>query len=186
MFAYCENNPVNGKDPNGEVVLAAMAVGAVNGILSQFFVDVITNLVTGQPLDTLSSVGDYAAAAFSGAIAAIPGGGAVATVVNIVGSAVVQEGVNAVSEGRSMSWENIGSELKLNVAQSVVVSSMEKKVPKSTKDIKYEARAAGYKGRNQYLGYLNKVRSKRVSAIRAVDSLIGLTRTIIGRFRARR
>lgn len=150
MFAYCENNPVNGKDPNGEVVLAAMAVGAVNGILSQFFVDVITNLVTGQPLDTLSSVGDYAAAAFSGAIAAIPGGGAVATVVNIVGSDVVQEGVNAVSEGRSMSWENIGSELKQN------------------------------------LGYLNKVRSKRVSAIRAVDSLIGLTRTIIGRFRARR
>ena len=75
MFAYCENDPVNRKDPNGELLLTAMLTGAAIGVGYQFMSDVVTCLVVGDATFSLSSAGDYAAAAFSGALSAIPGGG---------------------------------------------------------------------------------------------------------------
>ena len=79
-----------GSDPTGEV-FQALLVGAAIGILEQFMTDVIGAMIAGIPLDeNFSSVGTYAAAAFSGALSAIPGGGALRAGVEIVGTAYVQ------------------------------------------------------------------------------------------------
>ena len=101
MFAYCENNPISGKDPTGEFVVAAMLTGALVGMGYQFMSDVITCLIVGDATFSLSSVGDYAAAAVSGALSAVPGAGFAKAAFDLVGSAILSEGVNSLISGKN-------------------------------------------------------------------------------------
>jgi len=69
MFAYCENNPVMGSDPTGELLgtIAKMAIGAVAGIVT----NAISNAIAGEPLT--KNIGwaaiDGAATATAGTVA---------------------------------------------------------------------------------------------------------------------
>ena len=108
MFAYCENDPVNKSDPTGEVapILIAMAGGAMVGLAEQFMTDVIYAMVTGQPLDAcFSSVGTYAAAAVSGMTEMMPGGGLMATAVDILFSPIIQETIDVAVYGREADYK---------------------------------------------------------------------------------
>ena len=109
MFAYCENNPVVRSDATGEI-FQALIVGAALGIAKQFALDVAGAMVSGRPLDdTVSSIGEYAAAAFSGMLYMIPGGGAMKTVVDIMGSSIIQESVNVVAQNRGANYKNVAT-----------------------------------------------------------------------------
>ena len=71
MYAYCENNPVNNSDPNGEwlnIVIGAVVGGLVSGLI------------------TYAQTGDIKQAAISGAAGAISGAIA-ATGIGILGQA---------------------------------------------------------------------------------------------------
>ncbi len=80
MFAYCQNNPVVLADTNGEFAVTAILIGFATGFVGQYIADVISNVRSGKTgVDALtpkSSVIDYLASGVGGAIAAIPGGGA--------------------------------------------------------------------------------------------------------------
>ena len=109
MFAYCENNPVVRSDATGEI-FQALIVGAALGIAKQFALDVAGAMVSGRPLDdNFSSIGEYAAAAFSGMLYMIPGGGAMKTVVDIMGSSIIQESVNVVAQNRGANYKNVAT-----------------------------------------------------------------------------
>ena len=99
MFAYCENDPVNKSDPDGEVapILIAMAGGALVGIAEQFMTDVIYAMVTGQPLDAcFSSVGTYVSSAAGGAMSVLPGGGVMRAFSEIILTSYIKETVDMI------------------------------------------------------------------------------------------
>ena len=99
MFAYCENDPVNKSDPDGEVapILIAMAGGAMVGLAEQFMTDVIYAMVTGQPLDAcFSSVGTYVSSAVGGAMSVLPGGGVMRAFSEIILTSYIKETVDMI------------------------------------------------------------------------------------------
>ena len=49
MFAYCENRPTAGYDPNGEfMLLTAILIGVGVGVATQYASDVVTNIEEGK------------------------------------------------------------------------------------------------------------------------------------------
>ena len=84
MFAYCENDPVNGSDPNGEWV--HILVGGALGAVMSF----ATSLVCGESIDRALKSAAWGAA--SGALsAAFPGAGAVINVGMSVAESIVND-----------------------------------------------------------------------------------------------
>lgn len=77
LYAYCDNNPVNRKDDDGDI-WQAMLIGAIVGVAGQYISDVANNISSGKKgadiFKPTSSGRDYLAAGVGGAIAAIPGG----------------------------------------------------------------------------------------------------------------
>ncbi len=116
MFAYCENDPINRSDPSGEIYLEVLLTGAAIGVFKQFVTDVLSNAIAGRPLDQLSSVGTYAASAFSGVISVVPGGGLLATAVDILFSPVIQESIDIVVYGREANYDNVARSTTQNGA----------------------------------------------------------------------
>ena len=90
MYAYCENDPVNGSDPNGEWV--HILVGGVLGAATSF----ATSLICGESIDSALKSAAWGAA--SGALsAAFPGAGAVIS----VGMSVAESIVNDCSDNKA-------------------------------------------------------------------------------------
>ena len=92
MFAYCENDPVNGSDPNGEWlhILIGGALGAVTSFA--------TSLVCGKTIDIALKSAVWGAA--SGALsAAFPGAGAAINVGMSVVESIVDDCSNNEDTG---------------------------------------------------------------------------------------
>lgn len=84
-------------DPTGKWV--NIVIGAAVGIGEQLVSDIIGAMIAGRPLDeNFSSIGTYAAAAVSGALSAIPGGGIMDAAIDIVISTNVKECVDLVTQ----------------------------------------------------------------------------------------
>ena len=85
LYAYCSNNPVMYQDPSGHSIIGAIVIGAVIGVVAQYVSDVINNIASGETgediLKPTSSITDYVASGVGGAIAAIPLGGFVGSLI---------------------------------------------------------------------------------------------------------
>ena len=134
MFAYCENNPVNRSDPDGEL-WAQFAVG----IASQYLGDVLGNIASGKTgLDMFkptSSVGEYIA---SGISSMIPGGKLVSSLIRSTISTAITEGEKIVKTGKLEAksmvknfGENIISDIVSNKILGIVKNKIDIKRPRN-------------------------------------------------------
>ena len=73
LFVYCNNDPVSNNDQNGKIaVFVTMAIGALFGVVVQWVIDMVTNLIQGKKniVKPCSTRWDYICSALSGALAA--------------------------------------------------------------------------------------------------------------------
>ena len=68
MFAYCENDPVNKSDPDGEV--AHLAIGAVVGAIANIGFSYLNHMIAGESYGLKEAALDALSGAASGALAA--------------------------------------------------------------------------------------------------------------------
>ena len=68
MFAYCENDPVNRSDPDGEV--AHLAIGAVVGAIANVGFSYLNHMIAGESYGLKEAALDALSGAASGALAA--------------------------------------------------------------------------------------------------------------------
>ena len=162
MFSYCNNNPVLMYDPTGELgIVTLMIIGAVVGAGIEYASQVIKNHkagLTGAEAWTPSNYGALAASAFSGALSAIPGAGSfLATAADIVGSAVIEQGVNSLCYGTKWSWSKLGEDVIGNIGGAFISKrfKLAEDVPQYLRHIKSEAREIGIKGTRKLTKYLN-------------------------------
>jgi len=165
MFAYCNNNPVFMYDPTGELgIVTLMIIGAVVGAGIEYASQVIKNHkagLTGAEAWTPSNYGALASSAFSGALSAIPGAGSfLATAADIVGSAVIEHGVNSLCCGTTWSWSDLGEDVIGNIGGAVISKKLElaDDVPQYLRHIKSEAqgiKGIRIKGTRKLTKYLN-------------------------------
>ena len=162
MFVYCHNNPLNEVDVSGNFGLFALGtIGAIAGGVINYAGQVLSNYKQGKSgTDAWTNVnwGSVASSAFSGAISAIPGAGALGEAVDVVGSNLIEHGVNALVSGESMNLEDIKNDILSDALTSVFLPDIipSKKVPRFIRDIKDDARALGIKGTRKlerYLGF---------------------------------
>lgn len=66
MFIYCENNPVNMRDPDGRFahILIGAIVGTIVGVTGQFISDITTSIINQK--FQLSNIQTYTGAAIGG------------------------------------------------------------------------------------------------------------------------
>ena len=181
MFAYCENNPVNNDDPTGHGLFSTLLIGAAVGVVKQFAADLAYSALDTESNGVqFSSLGTYAAAAFSGAMSVVPGAGTVAAiVVDVVGSAFINHAVDAAvtanSNGSSFWGEFKYGEFISDVFWGGLFAGVgyrvDSKTPQFIRDIKNEARALGIRGTNQLNGLLYSRQQRYANIAVAVDIL---------------
>ena len=165
MFAYCNNNPIILRDPNGELgILATMLIAAAVGVVTQYVCDVVANAWEGKKgVDVLKprgTAGEYITSGLSGAICAIPGAGlAVSAACDVVAPAV-EQGIDYLTYGDEWDWEEYGEDIMQNVAFDITASSLSIKEPTYIRDIKEDATKAGYKGTKQLTRFLKNEQIK--------------------------
>jgi len=149
-------------DPTGELgVVTLMLIGAVVGAGIEYASQVIKNHkagLTGAEAWTPSDYGALASSAFSGALSAIPGAGSfLATAADIVGSAVIEQGVNSFCYGTTWSWSKLGEDVIGNIGGAFISKKFKlaEDVPQYLRHIKSEAREIGIKGTRKLTKYLN-------------------------------
>ena len=173
MFAYCGNNPVIKKDTNGQLgVLALCAIGGIASGLMDYAGQVFQNFKGGKrgaEAWTSVSWGSVAASTFSGALSAIPGGGVVAEIVDIIVSPAIEQGVDCLVErldndpNTAGTWDSMTYVTDIGKsALSAFVSnklSIGDDIPRYIRDIKNDARALGIKGTKKLTRYLNQTQA---------------------------
>ena len=161
LFAYCKNSPTCMVDVGGNLgIFALIAIGGLLGGLIDYAGQVISNYrngMSGSEAFTSVNIGSIAASAFSGALSAIPGGGLLTRAADIVGSAVIEHGVNAMISNESMDLNALGADIATNAILDVATPKFlpVDDVPKYIRDIKGEAVEAGIKGTKNLNKYLN-------------------------------
>ena len=115
LFAYCDNDPVNRVDEDGE--FWNFIAGAAIGALSVYVGDVIQNVAAGKTgwdiLKPTSSVGTYLGAAASGMV---PGTGVLSVIARPIISTGVKYGVDGGILKKDVHLADVGKDLAVNVA----------------------------------------------------------------------
>ena len=127
MFAYCENDPVNRSDADGELwVQFAM------GLASQYLSDVLGNIANGKTgLDMCkptSSMGEYIA---SGVSSMIPGGKLVSSLIRSTISTAIIEGEKFVEKGKldaKSAIVNLGNSIISDIVSSNILGIVKNKI----------------------------------------------------------
>lgn len=141
MFAYCGNNPIVKVDKTGHFgLLALCALGGFLHGLVEYGEQVIGNYrkgKTGSDAWTDVNIGKIVSETFSGVVSAIPGGGPVAAVFDVIGSAVIEQSVNCIVENKEWDWNSFGIDIALNVFNEATSQILKPdNVPKYIRDIK--------------------------------------------------
>ena len=150
LFAYCDNNPVNRADTEGEIwnVIAGAVLGASFNVATQM----LANGISGDKLSS-GLVSAAISGAIGGAVTALPGMGTVGEiVVNSVTSGVVEatSQVRANKEKKKRGQkESSRSEIACSVATAALSSAASSLVPPRTRgSAKNVVKSAKHVGRS--------------------------------------
>lgn len=124
----------------------------------RIFITIIADPANNQPLDQLSSVGTYAAAAVSGMTEMMPGGGLMATAVDILFSPIIQETIDVAVYGNRVEYGNVASGIAENGASKGISVFANKKADQIESAAK-----------KQY-GAKKRIRQFAAKAIRAIGN----------------
>ena len=105
VFSYCENDPVNRVDTEGDFWLLGVigaAVGAIVGGVSK----VVANACTGRPLQE-GIIGAAVGGAVSGAIVATTGNTALASYAGSAAGSATEEIISYTWGEKELNWDNI-------------------------------------------------------------------------------
>ena len=161
LYSYCNNNPIAKKDVSGNFGVFALGfIGAIAGGLVNYAGQVINNYQNGMSgAEAWSDVnwGKVASSAISGAVAAIPGSGAVGAAVEIVGGNLVEHAYDALAGKKEFSIKDLGKDIIEDSIKEAFIPDIipTRSMPKFIRDIKQSARAAGVKGKHKLQQYLN-------------------------------
>ena len=181
MFAYCGNNPVSREDDGGE--FWHIVAGALVGVDSQFISGVVSNALEGKTgaalFENTGSVGDYVAAALTGALCAIPGAGAAVSVACDVVAPAVQQGIDCVVyDDVAWSWEKYGNDVASNLICDVASNIVSIDSPNFIRDIKDEAKSLGVKGKKALTSYLKKVQNEVFWIDQGIDVSVSIAEVV--------
>ncbi|MGM9591695.1 MAG: RHS repeat-associated core domain-containing protein, partial [Oscillospiraceae bacterium] len=164
MFAYCENNPVMGTDPTGEL-WAQFAIG----VASQYVGDVLGNIAGGKTgwdiFKPTSSIGEYIA---SGVSAMIPGSKIVSSVMRSTVSTAITEGENFIKTGNfdvRATVKNFSSNLARDILSTKVTNIVKNRI-----DIKRPRNYSSF-AHTQYLKNPSLNRQEIYALMRRADKL---------------
>ena len=150
LFAYCDNNPVNRADTEGEIwnVIAGAVLGASFNVATQM----LANSISGDKLSS-GLVSAAVSGAIGGAVTALPGMGTVGEIiVNSVTSGVVEatSQVRANKEKKKRGQkESSRSEIACSVATAALSSAASSLVPLRTRgSAKNVVKSAKHVGRS--------------------------------------
>ena len=163
MFAYCNNNPVLYTDATGQLcVLAAITIGLVVGVASQFISGVVSNAIEGKTgadvLKGTGTVGEYVTAGLVGALCAIPGAPAIVSVVCDFAAPAVEQGIDYLVYGDTWSTGEYLQDVTTNFVCDFATTKLAFKSPEFIRDIADEAHQLGIKGKKNLLKYLEKAK----------------------------
>ena len=158
-YCYCENNPVNEIDDQGNIIraviklLGKMLWGALVNVLLQLVSETVLTVLAGKT--KFGSFGDYVAVACQGALDAVWNKGIVGKIMKAVISNVFGQIVDWIL-GKSKRF-NVWS-LIVSIIDCILIDFLEKKLrvtePKYIRDIKKEAHGLGIKGKRNLEAYL--------------------------------
>lgn len=124
LYSYCDNNPLMNKDLDGNIWIAAVAVG----VGSQYASDIICNLIAGEKGKDIfiptSSLGDYISA---GVTALIPGSGITSALMRSVVSVGIS-GIENSIKGEKFTIAQYSMDFLGNLLLDVGVSAVAGKV----------------------------------------------------------
>ena len=171
FYVYCENNPINQLDVNGNIVakiIIRAIFGALFGAAMQYLADVLQNLldcaidkkkITQNIWKTRSGIGDYISAIVSGAVDATLKIGVWKSIGVSFASTIVGHLVNWI-KGKGFSFNQLIKDLVWNALLALVTDSICKKfMPKQGKQLnQYIRERFKVKGNNAYRMYWNLLR----------------------------
>lgn len=94
LYAYCDNNPVMRMDSDGELWIAALAAGAVVGVVSQYVSNVVGGLLDGKSLGSAMKIGRED---IPGLIGAALSGALMTTGISAGGLAIANAAINTTT-----------------------------------------------------------------------------------------
>lgn len=183
MFTYCNNNPAAMVDEEGNFgLIASMLIGGVVGIASQFVCGVVDNMMSGKTgVDVFSNtgtVGEYIAAFAGGALCSIPGASSFVSVVCDIAMPAVQQSIDCVVYHTKWDTGKYLRDVSANVICDLAASTIAMDSPRFIRDIKDEARAAGYKGTKQLTSYLKHAQNIAFAGNQLIGSLTSIASTV--------
>ena len=107
-----------------------------------------------------STIGEYVAAGISGAVCAIPGAGALVSVVCDVAAPAVEQGIDYLIYGHEWNSEEYFIDTVSNFACDFISGSFSVKSPKYIRDIKDGAQELGIKGTKELNKHLKRKQNK--------------------------
>ena len=159
VFCYCENDPINDVDDQGNIplkiikLLGKMFLGALTSVLVQFVSDTVLTVFAGKT--KFSTWGTYAEVACTGALDALWNQGIAGSILNTIIANTLGQVIDLI-RGKSKKF-SVWS-VVLSIVDCVITYLLEKKLriaePKYIRDIKEEARGLGVKGKHRLEQYL--------------------------------
>lgn len=163
-------------------IIASALIGGFVGVATQFVCGVVDNMMSGKTgieiFTGTGTVGEYVTAFATGALCSIPGANTLVSIACDIAMPAIQQGIDCAISGTNWDTQKYVEDVATNFVCDIAVSKVSVDSPKLIRDIKAEAKAAGYKGTRQLNSYLNRAQNLAYAGNQILSSLTSLASTV--------